>query len=52
MEYVTVLSHNGKMVRVPLEKKDEYIRNQKLIKMYLEQGKGIEEIKEIIKNGQ
>lgn len=35
MEYVTLKSYDGKMVRVPLEKKDEYIRNQKLIKMYL-----------------
>lgn len=51
MEYVTLKSYDGKMVRVPLEKKDEYIRNQKLIKMYLEQGKGIDEIKELIKNG-
>ena len=51
MEYVTLKSYDGKMVRVPLEKKDEYIRNQKLIKMYIEEGKGIEEIKEILKNG-
>ena len=51
MEYVTLKSYDGKMVRVPLEKKEEYIRNQKLIKMYLEQGKEIDEIKELIKNG-
>lgn len=51
MEYVTLKSYDGKMVRVPLGKKDEYVRNQKIIKMYLEQGKRIEEIKEILKNG-
>ena len=51
MENVTLKSYDGKKVRVPLEKKEEYIRNQKLIKMYLEQGKGIDEIKEILKNG-
>ena len=51
MEYVTLKSYDGKMVRVPLEKKDEYIRNQKIIKMYIEQGKGIKEIREILKNG-
>ena len=51
MEYITVTSYDGKMVRVPMDKKDEYIRTQKQIKMYLEQGKSIEEIKEILKNG-
>ena len=47
MEYITLKSYDGKMVRVPIEKKEEYIRNQEKIKIYLEQGKTIEEIKEI-----
>ena len=51
MEYVTVASYDWKMVRVQIYKKEEYIRKQKQIKMYLEQGKDIEEIKEILKNG-
>ena len=51
MEYITVESYDGKMVRVPMDKKEEYLRKQKQIKMYLEQGKDIEEIKEILKNG-
>ena len=48
---ITLKSYDGKMVRVPEEKKEEYLRNQKRIKFYLEQGKTIEEIKEILKNG-
>ena len=51
MEYITLTSYNGKLVRVPIDKKEEYIRKQKQIKMYLEQGKDIEEMKEILKNG-
>ena len=51
MEYITVESYDRKLVRVPMDKKEEYLRNQEQIKMYLEQGKDIEEIKEILKNG-
>ena len=51
MEYITLTSYNGKLVRVPIDKKEEYLRKQEQIKMYLEQGKDIEEIKEILKNG-
>ena len=47
---ITVRAYNGKMVRIPEEKKEEYLRNQERIKMYLEQGKDIEEIKEIMKS--
>ena len=47
---ITVKSYDGKMVRIPEDKKEEYIRNQELIKMYLNQGKTIDEIKEILKN--
>ena len=45
---ITLESYDGKMVRVPEEKKKEYERNQKLIKMYLEQGKTKDEIKELL----
>ena len=48
---VTLKSYNGKLVRVPEEKQEEYLRNQERIKMYLDEGKSIEEIKEILKNG-
>ena len=48
---ITVKSYDGKMVTIPEEKKEEYERNQKQIKMYLEQGKTKEEIKELLKNG-
>ena len=51
MDYVTLKSYDGKLVRVPEEKKEEYLKNQERIKMYLDEGKGIEEIKEILKNG-
>lgn len=48
---ITLKSYDGKMVRVPEEKIEEYERNQTLIKMYKEQGKTKEEIKELLKNG-
>ena len=48
---ITVKSYDGKMVRIPEEKKEEYERNQKLIKMYIEQGKTKKEIKELLNNG-
>lgn len=51
MSDITVKSFDGKMVRIPEEKREEYLRNQKMIEMYLEQGKTKEEIKEIMKNG-
>ena len=47
---ITVKSYDGKMVRIPEEKKEEYERNQKLIKMYLDKGKTKDEIKEILKS--
>ena len=50
MEYVTLKSYDGKMVRVPFEKKDEYIRNQRIIKACIEQGKGLKEIRETLKD--
>ena len=48
--YVTLKSYDGKLVRVPEEKKEEYLRNQEMIKLYLDEGKTIEEIKEILNN--
>ena len=51
MEYITLKSYDVKMVRVPYEKKEEYIENQNKIKELIEQGKNIDEIKEILKNG-
>ncbi len=48
---ITVKSYDGKMVSIPEEKKEEYERKQRLIKMYIEQGKTKQEIKEILKNG-
>lgn len=51
MSDITVKSFDGKMVRISEEKREEYVRNQKKIKMYLEQGKTKEEIKELLKNG-
>ncbi len=49
MDFVTLKSYDGKIVRVPEERKDEYLRNQERIKMYLSEGKTTEEIKEILK---
>lgn len=46
--YVTLKSYDGKLVRVPEEKKDEYLRNQERIRVYLDEGKSMEEIKEIL----
>lgn len=51
MSYITVKSYDGKMVRIPEEKREEYLRNQKRIKMYLEEGKTKEETKELMENG-
>ena len=50
MNYITLKSYDGKLVRVLEEKKDEYLRNQERIKMYLDEGKSIKEIKEILRN--
>jgi hypothetical protein len=50
-QVITVKSYDGKMVTIPEEKKDEYEENQKLIKIYLEQGKTKDEIKELLRNG-
>ena len=45
---ITVKSYDGKMVNIPEENKEETERNQKLIKMYLEQVKTKEEIKKLL----
>ena len=46
---VTVKSYDGKMVRVPEKKVEEYLRNQKLIKKYVDEWLSIEEIKVLLK---
>lgn len=48
MEYVILPSYDGKMVRVPIDKKDEYIENQNKIKELLSKGKTKEEILKLI----
>ena len=50
-QMITVKSYDGRMVTIPEEKKNEYEKNQRLIKMYLKQGKTKEEIKELLKIG-
>ncbi len=47
---ITVKSYDGKMVRIPEEKKEEYERCHELIRQYLKEGKTEEEIKELLKN--
>ena len=49
MEYITVKSYDGKIVRIPAEEKEEYLKNQNLIKKYLDEGKNYKEILEIMK---
>lgn len=51
MEYITLKSYDGKMVRVPYEKKEEYLQNQNKIKSLIKEGKNIDEIMELLKNG-
>ena len=46
---IAVKSYNGKIVQIPEEKKEEYLRNQEKIKKYLEEGKTKEEILELMK---
>jgi len=48
MEYVTVKSYDGKLVRIKEEKVKEYLEKQEEIKMLLKQGKTKEEIRNII----
>lgn len=47
-EKVTIKSYDGKLVRVPLSKKEEYLNKQKEIKRLLESGKTKEEVLRII----
>ena len=46
---IIVRSYDGKMVNIPEEKKEDYLKTQKEIQMYIEQGKTIDEIKELLK---
>ena len=47
-EKVIVKSYDGKLVRVPLDKKEEYLKVQKEIKELLDSGKSKEEVLRII----
>ena len=47
-DIVTVKSYDGKLVRVPLNKKEEYLNKQKEIKRLLDSGKTKEEVLRII----
>lgn len=47
-DIVTVKSYDGKLVRVPLSKKEEYLNKQKEIKRLLDSGKTKEEVLRII----
>lgn len=47
-EKVIVKSYDGKLVSVPLNKKEEYLKIQKEIKRLLDSGKSKEEILRII----
>ncbi|MGN1358308.1 MAG: hypothetical protein ACI4WU_02955 [Bacilli bacterium] len=51
MQYVTVKSYDGKMVRIPVNKKEEYLEKQRLIKQYINQGLKISEILNLLDNG-
>ena len=50
MKYIMVKSYDNKIVRIPEDKKEEYLNIQEKIKYLLKQGKTLEEIKELIKN--
>lgn len=47
---MSVKSYDEKMVSIPEEKKELYMRNQEIINMYLKQGKTIKDIEELLKN--
>jgi len=48
MEYVILKSYDGKLVRVPTEKKEEYIKKQEQIKRYIKDGKTKDEIRKLV----
>ena len=48
MEYVTLKSYDGSLVRVPFDKKEEYIKTQEEIKELLNNGKSIDEILKLL----
>ena len=45
---VIVKSYDGKLVRIPLSKKEEYLKKQEEIKFLLKSGKSKEEVLKII----
>ena len=48
MEYVTLKSYDGTLVRVSFDKKEEYIKTQEKIKELLNNGKTIDEILKLL----
>lgn len=49
MGEVLVEAYDGTIVRVPIDKKDEYLELQNKIKEYIKEGKSIKDIKNILK---
>ena len=47
-KYVILKAYDGKIVRVPFDKKDEYLRTQEIIKFYIQKGKSLKEIIELL----
>lgn len=47
-DMVTLKSYDGKLVRIPLDKKDEYLKRQEEIKELLKSGKTKQDILRII----
>ena len=41
-EYVILKAYDGKLVRVPFDRKDKYLRTQEIIKFYIQKGKSFE----------
>lgn len=48
-EYVIVKSYDNKIVRVKKEEVEKYLLNQKKIKKYIQEGKSLKEIKDLLK---
>lgn len=48
MQSITVKSYDGKLVSIPLDKKDEYLNAQEEIKELLNSGKNMDEVLRII----
>lgn len=42
-DYIMLKSYDEKIVRIPIDKKDEYLQKQEKIKYYLKEGRSIKE---------